>query len=320
MVGSWRRLREGTHGQSTRAPWSRPRHGRSKVAAIVAAAARASALGSAQAARGADARDRVWPAASTIRAVARGGAGEAAPPSPPLGVGPRRRSAQRCVVHRSLVPHPRRGALRPADRDSVVQSWRPGRSERSSSATACPRRSARTTGRRLPARRFVVSVGWLKAGIALERIDPGQPQQNGRHERMHKTLKAETAKQGAAHRFRKDFNGPRRPAAAGNSSLAEALTAMTHAVRQVRTTSMGAGTWCSSSSASPPGHWIVRLRRHRPRHHRPQDQETSPLPGGPAGPPGSKTNHKHCYPCNRSIVLPIHPVAQFGSLWSDKVG
>lgn len=35
-------------------------------------------------------------------------------------------------------------------------------------------------------------VWWIKLGITPERIDPGCPQQNGRHERMHKTLKAET--------------------------------------------------------------------------------------------------------------------------------
>jgi len=38
-----------------------------------------------------------------------------------------------------------------------------------------------------------LSVWWLKLGIAIERIAPGRPQQNGRHERMHRTLKAETA-------------------------------------------------------------------------------------------------------------------------------
>jgi len=36
-------------------------------------------------------------------------------------------------------------------------------------------------------------VKWLKLGIRLERMDPGSPQQNARHERMHATLKAETA-------------------------------------------------------------------------------------------------------------------------------
>lgn len=39
-----------------------------------------------------------------------------------------------------------------------------------------------------------LSVFWLRLGIALERIEPGNPQQNGRHERMHRTLKQETAR------------------------------------------------------------------------------------------------------------------------------
>lgn len=38
-----------------------------------------------------------------------------------------------------------------------------------------------------------LSVWWLKLGIRLERIKPGNPQENGRHERMHRTLKQETA-------------------------------------------------------------------------------------------------------------------------------
>lgn len=39
-----------------------------------------------------------------------------------------------------------------------------------------------------------LSVWWLRLGIALERTAPGCPQQNGRHERMHLTLKQETTK------------------------------------------------------------------------------------------------------------------------------
>jgi transposase InsO family protein len=39
-----------------------------------------------------------------------------------------------------------------------------------------------------------LSVWWLRLGIAIERIEPGQPQQNGRHERMHLTLKQETTR------------------------------------------------------------------------------------------------------------------------------
>lgn len=60
-----------------------------------------------------------------------------------------------------------------------------------------------------------LSVWWIKLGIVPERIEPGKPQQNGRHERMHETLKAETAhppartlraQQRAFDRFREEFN------------------------------------------------------------------------------------------------------------------
>jgi len=39
-----------------------------------------------------------------------------------------------------------------------------------------------------------LSVWWLRLGIAIERIKPGHPQQNGRHERMHLTLKKEATR------------------------------------------------------------------------------------------------------------------------------
>jgi transposase InsO family protein len=39
-----------------------------------------------------------------------------------------------------------------------------------------------------------LSVWWLRLGIAIERIKPGKPTQNGRHERMHLTLKTETTR------------------------------------------------------------------------------------------------------------------------------
>lgn len=39
-----------------------------------------------------------------------------------------------------------------------------------------------------------LSVWWLRLGITLERIRPGRPQQNGRHERMHLTLKKEATR------------------------------------------------------------------------------------------------------------------------------
>jgi len=42
-----------------------------------------------------------------------------------------------------------------------------------------------------------LSVWWLRLGIAIERIRPGHPQQNGRHERMHLTLKKEATRPAA---------------------------------------------------------------------------------------------------------------------------
>jgi transposase InsO family protein len=63
-----------------------------------------------------------------------------------------------------------------------------------------------------------LSIFWMKLGITPERIKPGHPEQNGRHERMHRTLHAETAKPPAADRraqqkafdrFRQQFNEER---------------------------------------------------------------------------------------------------------------
>jgi transposase InsO family protein len=43
-----------------------------------------------------------------------------------------------------------------------------------------------------------LSVWWLRLGISIERIQPGRPQQNGRHERMHLTLKQEATRPAGA--------------------------------------------------------------------------------------------------------------------------
>ena len=39
-----------------------------------------------------------------------------------------------------------------------------------------------------------LAVWWLRLGIAIVRIKPGHPQQNGRHQRMHLTLKKEATR------------------------------------------------------------------------------------------------------------------------------
>ncbi|MBI1352695.1 MAG: transposase, partial [Acidobacteria bacterium] len=63
-----------------------------------------------------------------------------------------------------------------------------------------------------------LSVWWLRLGILPERIEPGHPEQNGRHERMHRVLKQETAQppartgraqQRAFDRFRREYNEER---------------------------------------------------------------------------------------------------------------
>ena len=63
-----------------------------------------------------------------------------------------------------------------------------------------------------------LSVWWLRLGIAIERIKPGKPTQNGRHERMHLTLKKEACRpaqmntlqqQARFDDFVSEFNGER---------------------------------------------------------------------------------------------------------------
>ena len=65
------------------------------------------------------------------------------------------------------------------------------------------------------ARLSALSAWWIRLGVMPELIEPGKPQQNGRHERMHRTLKAETtrppagnlrAQQRKFNRFIEEFN------------------------------------------------------------------------------------------------------------------
>jgi putative transposase len=63
-----------------------------------------------------------------------------------------------------------------------------------------------------------LSAWWVRLGILPEFIEPGKPHQNGRHERMHRTLKAETTRPPGANlraqqqkftHFREEFNHAR---------------------------------------------------------------------------------------------------------------
>jgi transposase InsO family protein len=72
-----------------------------------------------------------------------------------------------------------------------------------------------------------LAVWWIKLGIIPERIDPGHPEQNGRHERFHRTLKEETAsppkaslteQQRAFTRFCQEYNFDRPHEALNNAT------------------------------------------------------------------------------------------------------
>ena len=74
-----------------------------------------------------------------------------------------------------------------------------------------------------------LSVWWIRLGIRPELIQPSHPEQNGRHERMHRTLKAETTRPpagnaGAQQRhfdfFREEFNPERLHERLGNQTPA----------------------------------------------------------------------------------------------------
>ena len=139
-----------------------------------------------------------------------------------------------------------------------------------------------------------LSLSWLKAGIALERIAPGRPQQNGRNERFHRTLKQETSSPPAADAaeqqarfdaFCHDYNHQRPHEALGQKppascwlpspraypeALAEPWYDAAHAVRRVR--SSGEIKWGGRSvfisetltgeqvgiAETTEGEWLVR--------------------------------------------------------------
>jgi putative transposase len=105
-----------------------------------------------------------------------------------------------------------------------------------------------------------LAVWWLTLGITLDRIDPGHPEQNGRHERFHLTLQQETAtppartpgaQQRRFDRMRQEFNRERPHEALGQQPPARVYVSSpraypvrledpwydaTHQVRRVRET------------------------------------------------------------------------------------
>ena len=87
-----------------------------------------------------------------------------------------------------------------------------------------------------------LSVWWLRLGISIERIKPGHPQQNGRHERMHLTLKKEATRPAGANllqqqakfdAFLEEFHNERPHEALAMKCPAEVYTASTKPYRGI---------------------------------------------------------------------------------------
>lgn len=81
-----------------------------------------------------------------------------------------------------------------------------------------------------PGRLSRLSVWWLKLGVGVDLIDPGHPEQNGRHERFHLTLQTESgdapaatrgAQQARFDRVRAEYNEARPHEALGDRCPAE---------------------------------------------------------------------------------------------------
>jgi putative transposase len=82
------------------------------------------------------------------------------------------------------------------------------------------------------ARLSTLSAWWVRLGILPELIEPGHPEQNGRHERMHRTLKAETTRPAAGslaaqqrrfNVFRTEFQRRAAPRGAGSTDAGGVL-------------------------------------------------------------------------------------------------
>lgn len=146
-----------------------------------------------------------------------------------------------------------------------------------------------------PGRLTQLAVWWLKLGIQLDRIDPGHPEQNGRHERFHLTLQQEAtispaptprAQQRRFDRLRQEFNHVRPHEALGQRPPARVYVASprpyparledpwydsTHEVRRVNTNGQikWKGAWVFVSEAmrreivgiteTERGDWTVRF-------------------------------------------------------------
>ena len=198
--------------------------------------------------------EREWPAASTIGAILKrygltrpGKRRRRASPSHEL-LAPSAANQVWAIDFKGWFRDRRRPALRAADdlrhcTAAICCAAKPstGRAggfcgrcwRRRSASTACRSASARTTVAPFASTGIGglsrLSVWWVRLGIVPERIKPGHPEQNGRHERLHRTLKQATAtppartgraQQRLFDRFRSEYNHERPHEALGMATPA----------------------------------------------------------------------------------------------------
>ena len=342
-------------GDRSRAPPHCPHRWRRMVAHSAAArgtirlgARKAAALAGAAASRSSCGRRSAPPA---ICCAPRFGEEAAAPPPPQHpGVVPQPRRTP-TILDADFKGHfrtARRRLLLPADRRRPAHAL-PARLPRCSRRKAracgpasiasfasmgCRARFAPTMASRSRRPAFTASrqlnVWWMRLGIQHQRILPAQPQQNGAHERMHKTLKAEAirppratlvAQQRAFNRLRNEYNderpheflrGPtpasaigRRPAptpAAAADRVSRALPREAHHQRR-----------------HVPVQDAPALPRRRPCGTSSALRKSTMASGrftsatccwdGSTNETSAGDRATGCYPCSRFTLLPMFPVA-----------
>jgi len=114
-----------------------------------------------------------------------------------------------------------------------------------------------------------LSAWWVRLGVLPELIEPGKPQQNGRHERMHRTLKAETtrppaescrAQQRKFNSFREEFNHERPHEALDMQTPASRYEPSRREMRSIRS-ALRERQWRDSLEEARLGERVHRVHR-----------------------------------------------------------
>ena len=178
-----------------------------------------------------------------------------------------------------------------------------------------------------------LSVWWLRLGIAIERIKPGQPQQNGRHERMHLTLKKEATRppgmnslqqQARFDAFVYEFNAERPHEALAMKCPAEVYAASTRPIAACPTSPTRCMTAISSSPPAAESACTARRSTSQPcSPARASESRKSTTASGSSAScttisvistwsrkpcnPSTTRSARGCHPCLRYVLLPMSP-------------